>query len=83
VRSRSVVDGHIARDSLIDVVKSQDAIGGSRLIGAFAKFTLPRARTKLLLSTLRIRHRVSASTLFPGYYGAAREERERCQVGDL
>jgi hypothetical protein len=83
-KSRIVGDDGVLRESLIEVVKFRDdAPGGSPLLGAFKKFTLPRARTSQLLNALRIRHRISASTLFPGYYGAAREERERCQVGDL
>ena len=82
-KNRTVGDGEIDRDSLIDIVKQWDERGGPPLLEAFKKFTLPRTKTKELLNTLRIRHRISASVLFPGYYGAAREERERCQVGDL
>jgi hypothetical protein len=72
----------VIRDSLIDFVKRKDAETGSRLIGAFTKFVHPRSLTLQLLTTLRVHHRISASTLFPGYYGAAREERERCMLGD-
>jgi hypothetical protein len=83
LRSTNGLDGPPVRESLTQAINRWDEQHKSSLIKAFKRFTLPRARTQQLLNTLRIRHRISASTLFPGYYGAAREERERCQIGDL
>jgi hypothetical protein len=73
----------VVRESLVEVMKrSDDQEKGTPLVSALAKFTLARSRATELLNKLRVR-RISASTLFPGYYGATREERERCRVGDL
>jgi hypothetical protein len=43
---------------------------------ALTAHSLPADRAKDLLSALRLR-RISGATMFPGYYGASRYERER------